>query len=190
MNNNPKIYGFRGKIGPRTHVNAFSGKGVTLGGASNTPAPVEEPMPTPAPVPTRNRASRTNHNSRSQGFYNYYNNFSGRGKTLGALASMNEHKTYKKVGNSYFGRKKTDDDNDEEEMVGKGEEETCIICYEKEPVALFDPCNHGGYCQWCVTQLKNYGKCPVCKNHVDNIVYFKKKEDGGLDELYTKDFYE
>lgn len=177
--------------GYRPKVAAFSGGGVSLGELASSSPQQQEPANPQArvqiSVPRSNIGLSKQRNTR-----NYYNTFSGRGKTLGSLVSMNEHKVYKKVGNSYFGRKVTVGEGDEEEEETKFDgDNTCLICYEKEGVALFDPCNHGGFCSDCVKMLRTeFGKCPVCKDQVGNIVYYEVKDGGILEEMYTKDFYE
>ena len=42
---------------------------------------------------------------------------------------------------------------------------TCIICYEKEPNTIIEPCGHGGLCADCMLNLIQKEKiCPLCRN--------------------------
>ncbi|GMH92404.1 hypothetical protein TrST_g1882, partial [Triparma strigata] len=47
------------------------------------------------------------------------------------------------------------------------EEDTCIICLEKDVSAKLKPCQHSVYCKTCVEELLYQGQpCPVCRKQI------------------------
>lgn len=47
--------------------------------------------------------------------------------------------------------------------------ETCIICLEKHPMSLLQPCNHVNTCEQCTRKLyQTTRKCPTCRCHIQS----------------------
>lgn len=44
-------------------------------------------------------------------------------------------------------------------------EDDCIICFDKKIECALVPCGHFGFCQTCVSGIKNL--CPICRTKVD-----------------------
>jgi hypothetical protein len=43
-------------------------------------------------------------------------------------------------------------------------QEKCIICVEKEPDCVLEPCGHCNYCEGCLLRaVKSERRCPVCR---------------------------
>jgi hypothetical protein len=43
-------------------------------------------------------------------------------------------------------------------------QEKCIICVEKEPDCVMEPCGHCNYCEGCLLRaVKSERRCPVCR---------------------------
>lgn len=60
----------------------------------------------------------------------------------------------------------TNVDND---ALSEGET-LCLICYERPPNVIIEPCGHGGVCSTCVLNLIQKEKiCPLCREKMETI---------------------
>ncbi|CAD8044564.1 unnamed protein product [Paramecium primaurelia] len=51
---------------------------------------------------------------------------------------------------------------------------SCCICFDNEPNALFMQCGHGGVCYNCAIDLwKNKEECYLCRNKIDRVLQIK-----------------
>jgi hypothetical protein len=52
-----------------------------------------------------------------------------------------------------------------------GEKEPCMLCCERDPDIVMEPCNHGGICRSCMVNYLNgkARKCPFCKTDIAGV---------------------
>ena len=104
------------------------------------------------------------------------------------LRFFSESFTFKLIQNSatYFSR--TEKDKDLESQTNESAQtqvpadpsDPCVVCFEKEPEIMFDPCSHGGVCKTCAVQfIRNHqGSCLFCKQKIQKmfLIAYDKKE--------------
>lgn len=56
---------------------------------------------------------------------------------------------------------------------------SCLICFENQPDAVFMDCGHGGMCYSCATDIfKKTGECHLCRKEIKQVLLldFKSRE--------------
>ena len=62
----------------------------------------------------------------------------------------------------------------------KYEDAECIVCYDKKPNILHDPCGHGGLCKTCALEyIRNESTCMFCRVKIQKLFLIEySKEEG------------
>lgn len=61
----------------------------------------------------------------------------------------------------------------------KHEDSECIVCYDRKPNIIHDPCGHGGLCKGCALEyIKNETTCMFCRVKIQKfyLIEFSKQE--------------
>lgn len=97
-----------------------------------------------------------------------------------ALRLLSKSFTFRlvQVSTTYFSKVPADQPAKEEVEVSvpntqkaAGEKDPCMLCCERDPDIVMEPCHHGGICRTCMVNYLNgkARKCPFCKSEIAGV---------------------